>query len=249
MISPYAKVRAADGHGALILKRFRDLPRVARDDEHSQIWTIRRCGYETLVKQVLPQFGARLRIVDLGAGIGWLCARLSELGHEPVAVDIATEGIDGLAASLAFNPTWPLVQANFDHLPFATATADLVIFNGSFHYSADYELTLREAVRVVKAGGAVVIMDTPIYRSAASGEQMTKELLASLRQHYGSEPIKARHFLTWQNIEMLGHALGLSWQIHRPRYGIRWRLRPVIAKLRGKREPASFAVLVARQLK
>src|SRR5262245_8971974 len=105
---------------------------------------MRRRSYEMLVRRILPKFGDRLRILDLGAGIGWLSARLSELGHNPCAVDICIDGIDGLAAAAPFKPNWPRVQANFDQLPFCASAFDIALFNGSFHYSPDYECTLKE---------------------------------------------------------------------------------------------------------
>jgi SAM-dependent methyltransferase len=242
----YAKIRAADGHGELIARNFGRLPYLPRGERHAGIWSIRRRSFETLVRRVLPSIGARLRILDLGAGIGWLSARLAELEHEPCAIDICIEGIDGLAAR-PDNATWPRVCAEFDHLPIAPASVDVALFNGSFHYSTDYGRTLKEAARVIKPDGGVVIMDTPLYHSAASGEAMAAELRSGLRARCGIEPMPCRQFLTWGELEALGAMVGLSWQVYRPRYGIKAPLRSWAAKPRGQREPAGFAVLVARR--
>jgi len=228
----YAKIRAADGHADVIARNFRNLPYVDRRERHADIWTIRRRSYEMLVGRVLPK--QHCKVLDLGAGSGWLSARLSALGHALLAFDV-----------IGTSEPWLVVQADFDQLPIASASADIAIFNGSFHYSRDYLVTLREALRVLKPSGAVVIMDTPIYHSRASGETMAAEMRASLRAQ-GVEPIDCRQFLTWHDLGEIGKVLNLRWRAHR-QYGARAALKPWIAKLRGHREPASFAVLVGRQ--
>ena len=57
-------------------------------------------------------------MLDVGAGNGWLSSRLSELGHDAVAVDLDDDSGDGLGAGAGRKP-FPLVQADFDAMPFA----------------------------------------------------------------------------------------------------------------------------------
>ena len=59
-----------------------------------------------------------LDILDIGAGNGWLSNRLAQKGHRPVAVDIFTDGLDGLGAARHYGMSFPLVEAEFDRLPF-----------------------------------------------------------------------------------------------------------------------------------
>jgi hypothetical protein len=39
----------------------------------------------------------------------------------------------------------------------------------------------------------------------------------------------------------------IQWTSHTPPYGFRWAMRPLVAKLRNKREPSQFRIYVARK--
>ncbi len=190
-----------------------------------------------------------LRVLDLGAGIGWLSNRLAELGHIPCAIDLNLDPRDGLGAARHYGGDWPCVQAEFDRLPLAESQADLVIYNASLHYSIDYRSTLAEALRVLQPGGRIVVLDSPIYWHAASGRQMIAERQAAFAREHGtrSDALPNVGYLTWAMLRELGRELGLRWRIIRPWYGWRWVLRPWRARLMRKREPSTFALLVAER--
>jgi SAM-dependent methyltransferase len=188
-----------------------------------------------------------LRVLDLGAGVGWLSNRLAGLGHYPCAIDLNLDPRDGLGAARHYGGDWPCVQAEFDRLPLADRQADLVIYNASLHYSTAYHTTLAEALRVLRPCGRIVVLDSPIYRHAASGRQMIAERQAAFARDHGtrSDALPNVGYLTWAMLRDLGRDLGLRWRIIRPWYGWRWALRPWRARLMRKREPSTFALLVA----
>jgi SAM-dependent methyltransferase len=190
-----------------------------------------------------------LRILDLGAGVSWLCNRLASLGHWPCGVDLNDDPRDGLGAWPQYAHRWPSVQAEFDRLPLADAQADVVIYNAALPYSADYHVTLAEGLRVLRPGGRLVVMDSPIYRSDASGRQMVAERQAAFARAHGtrSDAVPSIGFLTWTMLRELGSDLGLGWQAYHPWYGWRWALRPWRARLLRQREPSRFALLVAER--
>jgi SAM-dependent methyltransferase len=138
------------------------------------------------------------------------------------------------------------VQAEFDRLPFDRGQADLAIFNASLHYSTNYETTLREALRVLREDGWLVILDSPVYRDPASGEQMVREREAYFERAYGfpSNALPSENYLTFERLEQLKAALDLRWAFLKPFYGWRWTLKPWWARLRASREPAQFLVIV-----
>ena len=186
-------------------------------------------------------------MLDLGAGVGWLSNRLAGLGHYPCAIDLNLDPRDGLGAARHYGGDWPCVQAEFDRLPLADRQADLVIYNASLHYSTAYRATLAEALRVLRPGGRIVVLDSPIYRRDASGRQMLAERQAAFARDHGtrSDALPNVGYLTWAMLRDLGCDLGLRWEIIRPWYGWRWALRPWRARLARKREPSTFALLVA----
>jgi len=249
----YETVRRAEGRGSDDPAYYRALPFEDRTGRFRDDWRIRAKSFQTLVERVLVPLEAErerpLVILDLGAGNGWLSYRLAQRGHAVAAVDLLTNAFDGLGAHVHYDAAFTPVQAEFDRLPFTDGGADLVVFNASLHYSTDYERTLGEALRVLRSDGRLVIMDSPVYRDARSGEQMVREREAQFEAKYGfpSDALPSENYLTYDRLEELAEALGLRWELIRPFYGWRWALRPWKARLLGRREPAQFLVIVGRR--
>jgi SAM-dependent methyltransferase len=246
-LADYTKIRIAEGRGSADAAFYRNLPDCPEDHPLARQWAIRRRTYECFRDRVLPSMGDGLRMLDLGAGTGWLSNRLAYLGHQPCAVDLSCNDQDGLVAARHFDAAWSSIQAEFDHLPFSDASADAVVFNASLHYSTDYARTLREALRVLVPGGFLAVLETPVYKLESSGRRMVEERHDLFLKRYGtrSNSVPSLEFLTWPRVAELGRALNLDWKIARPWYGVRWALRPWIARVKGKREPSQFPVLIA----
>ena len=242
-VEQYGRIRAAEGRGSEDADYYRSLPFVAPGSPLADQWAIRARTYRYFVKHLLPSQPAR--VLDLGAGTGWLSNRLTELGHCATALDIFRDDRDGLLAGQHFTRPVPAVEAEFDTLPFAPNSFDLAVFNASFHYSADYTRTLEEVRRVLSPGGRVVILDSPVYREPEHGERMRSERQQFFERAYGfrSEALRSIEFLDQQTIASLARELNLRWTVHRPWYGLAWHLRPLRAKLRGRRPPSQFWVL------
>ena len=96
---------------------------------------------------------------------------------------------------------------------------DLIIFNASLHYSTRYETTLAEALRVLRPNGQLIILDSPLYRSADSGAQMVREREAAFTQAYGfpSNALLSENYLTEQRLKELAETLKVSPQKRWPR--------------------------------
>ncbi len=245
----YETVRAAEGRGSDDPAWYRALPHVAPGDRFAVDWAIRAAGFDALIARVVApreRASGAQRVVDLGAGNGWLAHRLSQRGHNVAAVDLLTNARDGLGAHRRYDAPFTPVQAEFECLPLADAQADLTIFNSSLHYAARYETVLAEALRVTAPGGALVILDSPIYREGASGAQMVAERQTQFRRAYGfaSDAVPSENYLTYDRLRALGASLGVRWQLARSPRGWRWRMRPWLARLRRRREPAEFLLIV-----
>ena len=108
---------------------------------------------------------------------------------------------------------------------------------------------MKEALRVLARTGSLAIVDTPLYQQAISGQAMVRERQERFKQLYGfpSNALPSQNFLTPALLKQLSRELSLDWQAMRPFYGLIWLLRPWRARLRGRREPASFPVLVGRR--
>ncbi len=252
-IREYETVRRQEGRGAADSAYYRALPYRDLSGRLSADWRIRAASFEAFLKRVLAPLerrtGRPLAGLDLGAGNGWLSGRLALRGHAVAAVDLAVNNFDGLGCHQFHAAPFTPLQAEFDRLPLPDQAFDLVVFNASLHYSESYPDTLSESLRVLRPGGKLVILDSPVYRQADSGAQMVREREAQFSRQYGfpSNTLKSENYLTYTGLKKLGEVLRVHWEFVTPAYGLRWRLRPIWARLRGAREPAKFHVIVGEK--
>jgi ubiquinone/menaquinone biosynthesis C-methylase UbiE len=253
-IEDYERIRVAEGRGSEGEDFYLGLPYKDVSGRNSNQWQIRARSYDYLIKHVLkPNPYGGCRILDLGAGNGWMSFCLVLAGYCPFAVDLLINDRDGLGAAVHYQKhlpkLFPRFQAEIACLPFQNEQFDTVIFNASFHYSEDYTATLREAFRCVRSGGMVIIIDTPWYSCEESGSQMISERRAIFSQRYGttSDAINSLEYLTNERLRVLEEQLSIQWDIHSPQYGFKWAMRPLMAKLRRKREPSRFRIYLARK--
>lgn len=249
----YNLVRLAEGRGDLNPEYYQGLPYVSPADRHKADWDLRARSYQTFLQQIVePREAAdpaELKILDLGAGNGWLSNRLARRGHLLAAVDLRTGKLDGLGALAYYNQPILAVQAEFDCLPFEDRLFDLVVFNASLHYSQDYHATVAEAMRVLANNGWLAIVDSPYYHDPASGKAMVREREERFVGLYGfpSNAIPAENYLTWARMETLDPGLDISWQFYWPNFGVKWWLRRSKERLLGRREPANFPVILGKR--
>jgi SAM-dependent methyltransferase len=243
----YTHIRLAEGRGAQPASYFLRLPDCDPSHPMAWMWRIRRGTVKAFDRSVSLPPGSK--VLDLGAGCGWFSHHLTSAGHYPCAVDVTVDEQDGLGAARHYAAEWPRVQAEFDGLPFPDRSVDVVIYNASLHYSTNYALTLREALRVLRPGGRIVVLETPIYRRTESGARMAAERHQQFEKRYGtrSDSVPSIEFLTWEMLRNLGEELSLHWSVVRPWYGVKWALRPFVARLKRKREPSRFAILIAKR--
>jgi SAM-dependent methyltransferase len=252
-IADYESVRRSEGRGSPSEKYYRALPFKDLSGRFKSDWKIRARSFKVLVNRVLTKLQdpleRSLKVLDLGAGNGWLSNRLAAQGDRVFAVDLLLNELDGLGAWKYYEHTFTPVQAEFNHLPIMDRFADVVIFNASFHYSEEYAQTLGEALRVLSPKGSVVIMDSPVYRRSASGEKMVEEREAQFKKQYGfaSDNLQSENFLTYTRLQALARELNLTWKFITPFYGLRWMLRPMSSALLRRREPAKFHLIVGRK--
>ena len=251
----YGTVRAAEGRGSDDRRWYRALPWRDLSGRMDAQWAMRGRSWRYFAAHILPHFeqraGRPLRVLDLGAGNCWMSWRLAERGHSPAALDIFTDPRDGLRAARHYRAQtpFPVIEAEFDHIPMPAESADLAIFNASFHYSSDYRRTLGEALRVLRPAGAVVIIDSPVYRVPEHGRLMVAERRDQFRKRYGfpSDAQGSVEYLDEVTLGQLARELDIRWTIRKPWYGVRWHLRPLRAWIARKRPPSRFWILIGER--
>lgn len=254
-IHDYEKIRAAEGRGSEEDFFYLGLPYTDSTGRNHGQWRIRARSFAYLLNDILKknsQINGRW-LLDLGAGNCWMSYRLALAGFCPFAVDLLTNPHDGLGAAEHYRrhlpALFPRIQAELSALPFQSGQFDAAIFNASFHYAENEEAALSEALRCVRHGGIVVICDTPWYSREESGRRMVSERRATFFQRYGtpSDSIQSIEYLTDDRLRSLEKRLGIQWTVHSPRYGFKWTMRPLIARLHDRREPSRFRIYVARK--
>ncbi len=245
----YRSVREQDGYRSATAEYYCSLPVVRPDHHQAAAWSVRQQTYGTLTRRVLRRFGDRpLAILDLGAGNGWLSHRLAQLGHRAVAVDWLDDEEDGLGAHKHYASSFVCVQADFDWLPFAARQFDLAIFNGSLHYSPDIAATLGGAVRMLAPGGALLVMDSPLFRRDEDGRAMLARKEDAFRSDYGLITVvrSGVGYLTFTRLAAAAEGLGLACRFFASRGQLLWMVRRMLAGFKIRRPPAGFGLWVAQ---
>ena len=251
-IDEYDMIRKAEGRGSNDADYYVSLPFQDTSKQFEKQWAIRAKSFQSLVKQfIIPMEAERdepLRILDLGAGNSWLANRLALRANHVTAIDLLLNSYDGLGARVYYETEFTSVQAEFDYLPFRENSFDLSIYNSSLHYSTSYQTTLKEAVRVLKPEGQIVIIDSPLYKNEQSGIQMLSEREVYFLATFGikSNAMQSKGFLTYSKLEQLADQLSLEIDFITPNYGLAWSMRPFIARIRRTREPATFSLIRAQ---
>ena len=200
-----------------------------------------------VVAPVVRATSRPIRVLDLGAGNGWLCRRIALTGGEAVALDLRDDAVDGLGAAteLLAESGFERVAASFDALPLSDEHFDVVVFNASLHYALDLRAVLREARRVVRRGGRVAVLDSPFYSRESDGVAMV-----DFKRRYAGDQFGDRadallalpfiEFLTEERLVEASVGLGFVWRRHRIWYPMWYEMRPILARLSGQRVPSRF---------
>jgi SAM-dependent methyltransferase len=131
----------------------------ARKPGHDGYWTFHR----DLFLELLPPPGRRT--LDLGCGEGRLSRDLKRLGYDVAGVDLSPTMI---AAAREADPELELHVADAAELPFADGTFDLVVAFMSLQDVERFDGAVREAGRVLEAGGRFCLAVVHPLNSAGS---------------------------------------------------------------------------------
>ncbi len=248
-LDDYRRVRAREGWGSPSADYYRLLPKVAPADAQRATWSLRAIHFCVFIEKILRPLeqhrGRPLNILDLGAGNGWLANRLSERGHCVAAIDISDDAQDGLGAARHYPRPFLAIQADFDNLPLASGQADLVIFNGAFHYTSHAISSLQEALRMLSPAGQAIIMDSPVYTDPASGAAMVSERRREAARRDGVDLAASAGsgYITHRQLTELARSLSCAPALIHALPAWRRCARRIKAALTMRREPAGFPIV------
>lgn len=248
-IHEYETVRKAENRGSGDPAFYHKLPVTLASHPAAAMWRQRAHSYHIFLERILKpveRMAGKLTLIDMGAGNGWLSNRLAERGHTVAAVDLTVNAFDGLGVHTAYTHAFTPIQAEFDYLPLAENQFDGVIFNASFHYSADYAKTLTEAARLIKPHGFIAVVDSPVYSHHSSGQQMVAEREARFKARYGfkSDRLQSENYLTHSRIRSLENELNIFCKQVQTIPQFQQAVRKFKTFVRREREAAQFPILL-----
>jgi ubiquinone/menaquinone biosynthesis C-methylase UbiE len=166
-------------------------------------------------------------ILEIGIGTGRIALPLLERGLPVIGIDLSLAMMGEVQKKIADKSARvAFAQADANDLPFADATFDCAYAVHVYHLVANWPRALRDALRVVKPGGTLLI--SYHYRRPDSPNRRLREKLADLVEPFGidtwrpgaqtSEELKAElekmagdvkivHVATWQESGTLAEIL------------------------------------------
>ena len=182
---------AADGsrEGRADLARLEEIRRVRKENfdehgaagEHGQIVPGRSwAAWARALGHLLPE----LDVADLGCGDGYLAIEVSRFARRVIAVDrsdVALERARALGERLARrgagedsrrvrNIEW--THGEIESLPLADESVDVALLSQALHHAADPGAALREAVRILRPGGRVLLLELRRHEEAWVRERL-----------------------------------------------------------------------------
>jgi SAM-dependent methyltransferase len=226
---------------------YKALPFLDVTGRHKEEWKVRAYSYGRLLRRITKfARGRSLRIVDLGAGFGWLAARLAEVGHQTIAIDLDA-GPHGLAASRHLrsdNADFLCVQGELLFPPLAKEQADLIIINAALHYTSEHEKIFASLYRALATNGVLVVIDSPTYPTAKERD-LAQEASASYYRQQGTTALAYvyRGLVRAELLASLSNFTAIECEVMHT--ASTWR--SLAAKLRNGYQPAQFELVWAKK--
>jgi len=166
-VDDYRRVRLAEGQASADPEFARRLPFRDLTGRNAAVWRVRALHY-LVIRMALAALPGIRRVLDLGAGNGWLARRLAGT-FRVTALDV--DGGDTGLGSLRDEVGVSRVVGDLEALPLRPTSFDAVIAAATLHYARDVASALSEAARVLRPGGLLIVADSPIYDDAAAREE------------------------------------------------------------------------------
>ncbi len=101
-------------------------------------------------------------VVDMGAGEGELALLLARFAGSVTAVDQSKamlKEVRGRAEAAGLGSVVRVCESDMESLPLADASVDAVFLSQALHHAAQPEAVVREATRILRTGGQVILLD------------------------------------------------------------------------------------------
>jgi ubiquinone/menaquinone biosynthesis C-methylase UbiE/uncharacterized protein YbaR (Trm112 family) len=162
------------------------LPYVCRDlGWEDEAWRGTEHSFTLLLERYVQP---GMRVLEVGAAKCWAAQHLVPRGVEYVAADILADGRIGLGRGVFYERRagpFARVQADGEHLPFASSSFDLVFCVAALHHALDRGQMVRELARVARRGAVVAALNegTRALRKPHDPEHQAEEKRFGINEH------------------------------------------------------------------
>lgn len=143
-------------------KRLRLLPEVPTGDAHAEAWKFRGNSLRRFQRYLKRNLAPGGRILDLGAGNGWITHALYLQGYDLLGLEPGTEDIDQARRVFGEGQRLRWQQGDLYSLP-RTSTFDLVLLAASVQYFPDLSDLCQHLEGRLNKGGSIHLLDSRLY--------------------------------------------------------------------------------------
>jgi ubiquinone/menaquinone biosynthesis C-methylase UbiE len=172
-VEDYREVRLSEGFVSKDPEFAQQLPFRDATGRNKGTWRVRAFHY-LIVRAGLALLPNVRRVLDIGAGNGWMSRRLAA-SYRVTALDVDA-GETGLRALTDSRVS--RVCADLEALPLRNASFDVVIAAAAVHYSNRPASVLAESARVLRRGGVLILADSPVYPDAEARDRAWRRTLS-----------------------------------------------------------------------
>ena len=118
-------------------------------------------GWQALAASLAAGFSGQ-RVADLGAGQGELTLMIAPFAEEVIAVDLSRGMLDALEANAAqagLSARVSVAEGDLESLPLESSSVDAAFLSQALHHAAHPEGAIREAARILRSGGRLIVLD------------------------------------------------------------------------------------------
>ena len=153
------------------------LPGIHQQHQYYKEWKIRKESSDRL-KKYLTTKKRPLRILEIGAGNGWLSAKLSGISSSHVTgIDINSEELSQAKRVFSAIENLHFFNCSLQDDPVNNQQFDIIVFAASIQYFPSLRAVLNSALGRLEAGGEIHIMDSHFYQAneVNAARQRTKD--------------------------------------------------------------------------